>query len=99
VSRNFPISMRILQADDIGESRVGFIVRKRTGVAPLRNAMRRVLREVFRLRAPSFLRPAWVIFDVSDKAATTPGATRAAFREKAEALVASLCPGAGRSPA
>lgn len=87
MSRNFPISMRILQADDLGESRVGFIVRKRTGVAPLRNAMRRVLRELFRRRAPSFARPAWVIFDVSDKAGAT---TRTAFREKAETLLAPL---------
>jgi ribonuclease P protein component len=79
--------MRILQADDIGASRVGFIVRKRTGVAPLRNAMRRVLREVFRLRAPAFARPAWVVFDISDKAAAT---TRKSFREKAETLIAPL---------
>lgn len=93
--------MRILQADDIGASRVGFIVRKRTGVAPLRNAMRRVLREIFRVRAPSFARPAWVIFDVSDKAAAGPPAsaggartTRAQFREKAEALLAPLLRGA-----
>jgi ribonuclease P protein component len=84
--------MRILQADDIGASRVGFIVRKRTGVAPLRNAMRRVLREVFRLRAPAFARPAWIVFDISAdissrKAAAT---TRKSFREKAETLIAPL---------
>lgn len=92
VTRNFPLSMRTLQADDITQSRVGFVIRKRTGVAPLRNAMRRVLRELFRLRAPSFERPAWVVFDVSEKAA---GTTRAEFREKAESLLAPLL----RSPA
>ena len=93
--------MRILQADDIGESRIGFVIRKRTGVAPLRNAMRRVLREVFRLRAPLFARPAWVIFDISAdisrkagaKTASDPGTTRAAFREKVEKLLAPLAEG------
>ncbi len=90
-TRNFPLSMRTLQADDITESRVGFVIRKRTGVAPLRNAMRRVLRELFRLRAPGFARPAWVVFDVSEKSA---GTTRADFREKAEKLLAPLSRGA-----
>ena len=87
--------MRILQADDIGQSRIGFVIRKRTGNAPLRNAMRRVLREIFRLRAPAFARPAWVVFDVSDRAAAkpdskTPATSRAEFRAKAEALLAPL---------
>lgn len=91
--------MRILQADDIGQSRIGFVIRKRTGNAPLRNAMRRVLRETFRARSPAFKRPAWLIFDVSDKAAakpdpktraTTNATTRAQFRAKAEALLAPL---------
>jgi ribonuclease P protein component len=86
--------MRLLHADDIVESRIGFVIRKRTGAAPLRNAMRRVLREIFRLRAPSFARPAWIVFDISDKAAakttSAPATTRAAFRDKAEALLAPL---------
>lgn len=90
MSRKFPISMRLLHADDIVESRIGFVIRKRTGGAPLRNAMRRVLREIFRLRAPSFARPTWIVFDISDKAAKTPGETRAVFRDKAEALLAPL---------
>jgi len=80
--------MRTLQADDILESRVGFVIRKRTGNAPLRNAMRRVLRELFRERSPLFLRPSWVVFDVAEKAAEV---SRAEFRGRADALLATLC--------
>lgn len=92
VLRKFPLSMRTLQADNIQESRVGFVIRKRTGSAPLRNAMRRILRELFNQHSPRFPRPAWVVFDVAEKAAET---TRAEFRAKADALLASL----GRSAA
>jgi ribonuclease P protein component len=88
VLRKFPLSMRTLQADDIQDSRIGFVIRKRTGNAPLRNAMRRVLRELFRRRSETFARPAWVVFDVAEKASGTP---RADFRGKADALLASLC--------
>jgi ribonuclease P protein component len=91
VLRKFPLSMRTLQADDILESRIGFVIRKRTGNAPLRNAMRRVLRELFNQRSESFARPAWVVFDVAEKASET---TRADFRGRADALLASLCRGA-----
>ncbi len=88
VLRKFPLSMRTLHADDITASRVGFIIRKRTGPAPLRNAIRRVLRERFRLRADSFARPAWVVFDLAEKAAET---SRAELRARADALLATLC--------
>lgn len=87
VLRKFPLSMRTLHADDILESRVGFVIRKRTGNAPLRNAMRRVLRELFNKHSLSFARPVWVVFDVAEKAAET---TRAEFRAKADALLATL---------
>jgi ribonuclease P protein component len=94
VLRKFPLSMRTLQADDIQESRVGFVIRKRTGNAPLRNAMRRVLRELFNKHSGSFARPAWVVFDVaadiSGKASET---SRTDFRAKADAMLASLCGG------
>ncbi len=85
--RKFPFSMRYLQAEDIVESRVGFIVRKRTGNAPLRNAMRRVIRDLFRRHASSFARPAWVVFDVYERASET---SRAEFRTRAESLLLSL---------
>ena len=89
--RKFPLTMRTLHADDILESRVGFVIRKRTGNAPLRNAMRRVLRELFRERSPLFMRPSWVVFDVAEKASET---TRAEFRARADMMLASLCRGA-----
>jgi ribonuclease P protein component len=91
VSRKFPLSMRILQADDITESRVGFVVRKRTGPAPLRNAMRRVLRELFRERSATFIRPAWIVFDVAEAAGKAPEVTRREFRARADGLLAPLC--------
>ena len=87
VLRKFPFSMRYLQADDISENRIGFVIRKRTGNAPLRNAMRRVLRELFRETSPSFPRHAWVVFDVADKASET---TRGEFRALAAGLLARL---------
>ncbi len=94
--RKFPLSMRTLQADDLLESRIGFVIRKRTGNAPLRNAMRRILRELFNKHSDSFGRPVWVVFDVSDKAGED---TRAVFRTKAEALLVSLCQSTGHTPA
>ena len=87
VLRKFPFSMRYLQAEDIRENRIGFVIRKRTGNAPLRNAMRRVLRELFRLNSPSFTQNAWVVFDITDKASET---TRREFRERASGLLARL---------
>jgi ribonuclease P protein component len=96
VLRKFPFSMRYLQSPDIGDNRIGFVIRKRTGDAPLRNAMRRVLRELFRERSPSFSRPAWVVFDVAEKAAEV---TRAEFRARAAGLLATLsaAPAAGKA--
>ena len=87
VLRKFPFSMRYLQAEDIRENRIGFVIRKRTGNAPLRNAMRRVLRELFRETSPSFPRHVWVVFDVADKASET---TRGEFRARAAGLLAAL---------
>ena len=87
VLRKFPFSMRYLQADDIRENRIGFVIRKRTGNAPLRNAMRRVLRELVRETSPAFARNVWVVFDVADKASEI---TRGEFRARAAALLASF---------
>lgn len=64
--------------------RLGFIVRKKTGNAVLRNDMRRVLREVFRLRMQQLPLPAWFVFDVMPQANTL---TRQALRLKAEELL------------
>ena len=87
VLRKFPFSMRYLQAEDIREDRIGFVIRKKTGNAPLRNAMRRVLRELFRETSPSFSKRVWVVFDVADKASDT---TRTEFRARAAGLLGTL---------
>ncbi len=87
VLRKFPFSMRYLQAEDISENRIGFVIRKRTGNAPLRNAMRRVLRELFREMSPSFPQPVWIVFDVADKASEI---TRAEFRLRATGLMTAM---------
>ena len=86
--RKFPLTMRYLRGADITESGIGFVVRKRAGSAVFRNAVRRVLREKFRLTKAGFLQPSWVVFEVSDRASES---TRADLRNGAEHLLNSLC--------
>jgi len=94
VLRKFPISMRYLQTQDIQESRIGFVIRKRAGDAVFRNSLRRALRESFWKALASaggaFKEPVWVVFEVSDEAAKS---TRTSFRNHAELLLQSLCKG------
>jgi ribonuclease P protein component len=82
--------MRSLAAPDIAESRVGYIIRKRAGHAPMRNAFRRILRETFSQNFARFEKPFWVVFEVSDKAAES---TRRVFRACADSLLENLCKG------
>jgi ribonuclease P protein component len=91
VVRKFPLSMRYLQAQDIQESRIGFVIRKRAGDAVFRNSLRRVLRECFWQVRTTLEKPVWIVFDVSDQAAQS---TRASFRNNAEFLLQSLSKGA-----
>jgi len=79
-----PLSLRLLRADPADQSRVGFIIRKKAGNAVLRNAIRRVLREVFRLHLPRITEPTWVIFDVMNSAHTV---TRSYLRLQAIQLL------------
>ena len=79
--------MRHLSAENILESRIGFVIRKRTGNAPLRNSIRRTLREAFRASLESFSRPVWLVFDVMENAAQFP---RRVLQQNAEFLLASL---------
>ena len=90
--RKPPLIMRHLSAENILESRLGFVVRKRTGHAPMRNSIRRTLRESFRSALADFSRPAWVVFDVMDNAAQFP---RRTLRENAGVLLATLT---GKAP-
>jgi ribonuclease P protein component len=64
--------------------RLGFIVRKKTGNAVMRNSMRRVLREAFRARMDRIKTPAWLVFDVLPQASTL---TRRTLRLKGEELM------------
>jgi ribonuclease P protein component len=77
-----PLSLRYFNSGDM--PRLGFIVRKKTGNAVLRNDIRRVLREVFRLRMGQLPLPAWFVFDVMPQANAM---TRQALRLKAEELL------------
>jgi ribonuclease P protein component len=107
--RGSPLTLRLFRAEaDI--TRVGFIIRKKTGKAPLRNSIRRTLRSSFQAALPVLGEGAWLVFDVSDKAASV---TRARLREEADKLLLSAAaavaaagtgakpslPGTGPSPA
>lgn len=64
--RGSPLTLRYFRADQ-DCSRVGFIIRKKAGDAPMRNSIRRTLRRCFQELLPEFGEGTWVIFDVSDK--------------------------------
>ncbi len=85
--RKFPLVLRFLKAQDILESRVGYIIRKPTGKAVLRNAIRRILRETFRLHYKQLNLPVWVVFEVSDRVREI---TRTQLHEAANHLWQSL---------
>jgi ribonuclease P protein component len=95
--RGSPVTLRLFRAEqDI--TRVGFIIRKKTGKAPLRNSIRRTLRTSFQAALPLLGEGAWIVFDVSDKAASV---TRARLREEADKLLlaaAAAVAGSGAKP-
>ncbi len=53
---------RAPQDDSI--SRVGFLIRKKSGKAVLRNAIRRRFRRVFQMNHSKWVEPNWVVFDL-----------------------------------
>jgi len=67
VLRSAPLTLRYFQADQ-DLSRVGFIIRKKTGKACLRNSIRRTLRRSFQEALSNLREGTWLVFDVSDKA-------------------------------
>lgn len=88
-----PLSLRYLPYDasansgaasSVDTSRLGFIVRKKTGNAVLRNSIRRVLREVFRARLERMPKPTWFVFDVLPQAS---GISKRTLRLKGEDLL------------
>lgn len=92
--RGSPLTLRLFRADqDI--TRVGFIIRKKTGDSPLRNSIRRTLRASFQAALPTLGEGAWLVFDVSVKAASV---TRTRLREEADKLLLAAA-GPGAKPA
>lgn len=78
-----PLTLRYFQADQ-DLSRVGFIIRKKTGKANMRNSIRRTLRRSFQEALPRLREGTWIVFDVSDRAAAL---RRAELRVEAERLL------------
>jgi ribonuclease P protein component len=89
VLRSAPLTLRFLHADQEC-SRLGFIIRKKVGNAPMRNSIRRTLRQCFAAALSSMPEGTWIIFDVSNAASQ---GTRGALREQADKLLLSV--GAG----
>lgn len=81
--RGSPLTLRYLRADQ-DCSRVGFIIRKKAGDAPMRNSIRRTLRRSFQELLPEIGEGAWMIFDVSDKVSAV---SRARVKEEADRLL------------
>lgn len=92
--RGAPLTLRFIRMEQ-DCSRVGFIIRKKTGNAPMRNSIRRTLRQSFQEALPGFGEGAWFVFDVSDKAAQF---TRTHLKDEADRLLraAVASEGAGR---
>jgi len=66
-SRIYGDSLSILVADPRSfneHSRMGFVIRKTTGKAVLRNILRRTLRKAFQDAYPHFKKPSWILFNV-----------------------------------
>jgi len=84
--RGAPLTLRFIRMEQ-DCSRVGFIIRKKTGNAPMRNSIRRTLRQTFQEALPALREGTWVVFDVSVKAS---GFTRAALRREAGRLLLAV---------
>ncbi len=84
--RSAPLTLRFAHVVP-DRTRVGFIIRKKIGNAPLRNAIRRMLRACFVEALPKLPEGTWVIFDVPDKAA---GCRREELRAQAMTLLAAI---------
>lgn len=81
--RGSPLTLRLFRAEQ-DHTRVGFIIRKKTGDAPLRNSIRRTLRTSFQAALPLLGESAWLVFDVSVKAAAV---SRTRLRDEADKLL------------
>jgi len=86
VFRSQPLTLRYCLADEEC-SRIGFIIRKKVGNAPMRNSIRRTLRCSFQQALPRFQEGTWVVFDVSNQASKC---RRSELRAEADRLLGSL---------
>jgi ribonuclease P protein component len=93
--RGSPLTVRFLRAES-DWSRVGFIIRKKTGDAPFRNSVRRTLRRTFQEALPSIPEGLWILFDVSDKAKAS---TRSQLQGEAQRLLLAAHTVAAAGPA
>lgn len=61
-----PLSSSEIEKRDgrLASSKVGFLIRKKTGKAVFRNTLRRKLRTAFMQHAPHFSTPTWILFDI-----------------------------------
>ena len=84
--RSAPLTVRFARLAP-ERTRVGFIIRKRSGNAPLRNAIRRVLRQCFFEALPSLSEGTWVVFDVPERASRF---SRTEMRAQAMQLLAVI---------
>lgn len=86
VLRGAPLSLRYARVGP-DRARIGFIIRKKVGDAPLRNSIRRTLRQCFQEALPGLPEDTWMIFDVPVKAGSL---RRAELRAQAAGLLAAL---------
>lgn len=92
--RGSPLTLRYFRVEQ-DCSRVGFIIRKKVGDAPMRNSIRRTLRQSFQEVLPEFGEGTWVIFDVSDKASAS---TRSHLKGEADRLLRAVSSAPGPAP-
>lgn len=86
VLRSVPLTLRY-SFEDQDHSRIGFIIRKKVGKAPMRNSIRRTLRCSFQVALKRMQEGTWIVFDVSDKASKC---RRSELRAEADRLLGIL---------
>lgn len=84
--RSAPLTLRYLRGE-AGQSRLGFIIRKKVGNAPMRNSIRRTLRQCFVDALPALREGAWIVFDVPERASQFH---RGELRAQADAFLATV---------
>lgn len=86
VFRSQPLTLRYCSVEE-DVSRLGFIIRKKVGDAPMRNSIRRTLRNSFQQALPELKLGTWIVFDVSNKASLCH---RGQLREEANRMLGAL---------